>query len=754
MSFCFFCWDPSRTADDLAHKGEDRELDEQDAKILYYSPSYAAQEEIRMQVAMVQGIKDFTKQFDIEEDLAAAFGGAGGSGIFSTTAGPAGDHLLPGGGGSCASSSALNEQIGGSRSSTSSSLKKNTGLKSIKTKEHCMCFEEVEPDIFFALSVRHPVQTKADGTDEYLETVTQESTLSAVLKNLYQVFRLLHGPVRSYVSSSGRKAGSSTASTSAGIKQNIKGKTKANSQNNKNKDVNLLRDLFEDLLPAFLETVSCHLLDSHHGNGIFYHLDGFQYGPVERNTYLTISSYIAKLKENVPFSKAALFYKAHLIHSGIARSDMKVLYSYLVNLFDGSVSNAKLNRPPYARIPTAAAGHHTHSSPFGRSHLVAGEDATGTSTSAGLLGGGVSASASTGTSGARGRNLFGSSGGGRGGASASGGPSGSFLLGADTTSSTNAGSSSLGGGGGASSASSKNNASSSNAGLFVPRIFLEDGSEGQLVALCYRGLLQVLIFDANTVNVDARLLESVRYFSTAEAVMENLSTLIDIIDKQFSLVMSPEDDYKFLYFNHGNQALRVSSHYNAVHKANQSGAAGSASAMAASAAAKLNMKGQGTRARPGEDPGMYPRGNASKEQPQAVGTRVYNLVSGAVASVISSGSEQPVSGGQENEDMDSNLRGPRVTLSQLSNQSTAEYLARGEKELFLTQNLHETIGQESESGYREVCLKEAGRGWICAKRSLEREFFLMLSDPNMMLSKCQEENARFSNIHFQNIYMM
>lgn len=43
---------------------------------------------------------------------------------------------------------------------------------------------------------------------------------------------------------------------------------------------------------------------------------------------------------------------------------------------------------------------------------------------------------------------------------------------------------------------------------------------------------------------------------------------------------------------------------------------------------------------------------------------------------------------------------------------------------------------------------------ISYDRSLEREFYLMLDQPSMMLSKCQEESARFSAIHFSNIYMM
>jgi hypothetical protein len=72
----------------------------------------------------------------------------------------------------------------------------------------------------------------------------------------------------------------------------------------------------------------------------------------------------------------------------------------------------------------------------------------------------------------------------------------------------------------------------------------------------------------------------------------------------------------------------------------------------------------------------------------------------------------------------------------------------------LSMNLHSCVGKDSATGYREVCIKEADRGWICAKRSLEREFYLIVDQPQMTLARCQVECARFSEIHFSNIYMM
>merc|ERR1712137_977216 len=55
---------------------------------------------------------------------------------------------------------------------------------------------------------------------------------------------------------------------------------------------------------------------------------------------------------------------------------------------------------------------------------------------------------------------------------------------------------------------------------------------------------------------------------------------------------------------------------------------------------------------------------------------------------------------------------------------------------------------------REVSWKSADRGWICAKRWREREFYLLLDGASVSLSKCQEECARFASIHFSNIFMM
>ena len=93
-----------------------------------------------------------------------------------------------------------------------------------------------------------------------------------------------------------------------------------------------------------------------------------------------------------------------------------------------------------------------------------------------------------------------------------------------------------------------------------------------------------------------------------------------------------------------------------------------------------------------------------------------------------------------------------------------------EKELLLAVHFHHAIrGYNStnstktntkknqamaDDAYREICFREDGRGWVCGKRSLDREYFLMLDKHDMPLSKCQEESQRFSHIQFSNIYML
>lgn len=424
-------------------------------------------------------------------------------------------------------------------------------MKSMRTKQYLFSVLEAEPHTWMVLAMRHP-QVAPEGQRgqaeaQYDEESLADSTLHAVLQNCYRVFRLLHGEIQSFV---------------------------------KEQSMHKLFDLLEDFVPAFIETVDASDL------GIFHEIGGFHYGPVERNTCVSIHCFLGKLQEQFSsIQHCALLYNAHLIYSSFALSDMKVLYSYLV-AFNGAVSNHKLNRVPFGRIPTAASQPGGGSSSFGRAFLVpegGGED---------------------------------------------------FLFGV-----------------------SKQKGSSAPASLFVPTVYLTEGGVGKLVALMYHGIMLVLIFEESA-QLDARVLETVKTActkSTGDGL--SLSELHPLIASQYTQVMEHEDEYRFIYHNQTNHAVRLSN------------------------------------------------------QPSASRSLL-----GSSRSTKTSGSLKPAE---------------RAALVPL----------------------YSTLA-DPHFKCREVSWKAADRGWICAKKWREREFYLLLDGANVSLSKCQEECARFASIHFSNIFMM
>lgn len=481
-----FVFDPT-----LVHESpKPTEEEAADAKIIYYSPSCAPAEEKRSQVGLVEGLIHFTE-------------------LFSGKQGP---------------------------------------LRCLRTKQLCFSVMEAEPHTWMVLAMRHPQVApeggRWQGEPQYDEESVGDSTLQAVLRNCYGVFRLLHGEISSYVKEHSRHK---------------------------------LFDLLEDFIPAFLETVDASDL------GIFHEIDGFHYGPVERNTCVSIHCFLGKLQEQFPSIRhSALLYNAHLIYTNMSINDMKVLYSYLV-AFNGAVSNHKLNKPPFGRIPTAASQPGGGSSSFGRAFLLTDEEDF----------------------------LFGVS------RRAGGGP----------------------------------------ASLFIPTVYLKEGGAGRLVVLTYRGIMLVLIF-AETAELDLRLLESLHAACARPSGADGLSLaeLHPLIANQYTQVMAAEDEYRFIYYNHTNHALRVSNH----------------------------------------------------------------------------------------------THGSRSLLSGIGRSGTSG-LKLPERAALCP--LHDTLA-DPRLQWREISWKAADRGWICAKRWREREFYLLLDGANAQLTKCQEECARFASIHFSNIFMM
>lgn len=483
----FFIFNPELRPDESGGRPSEEEIS--DAKIIYYSPSYASAEEKRSQVGLLEGLIAFTKEFS-------------------------GDKGGP--------------------------------LKTVRTKQLAFSILECEPSIWMVLVMRHPTSqrevVKGQMETKFDEEQLDDNTLHAVLSNCYSVFRLLHGEIQSFI---------------------------------KEHSMQKLFDLLEDFIPAFIETIDAGDL------GIFHEIDGFHYGPVERNTCVSIHCFLNRLQEQFPAIRhAALLYNAHLIYSGFSLTDMKVLYSYLVS-FNGSVSNMKLNKVPFGRIPTAASQPGGGSSSFGRAFLLADDE----------------------------DYLFGLS-----------------------------------------------NKSSHPASLFVPTVYLTEGGPGKLVALIYHGIMLILIFESDS-QLDTKILEQVRTACTkASNDGLSLAELHPLISSQYSHVMEHDDEYRFVYYNHANHALRLS---------NQSSS--SRSLLGGSRA------GDGGGLKPAERAVLCP--------------------------------------------LHATLSDPRLKC-------------------------------------REVSWKSADRGWICAKKSFEREFFLLLDNTSMALSKCQEDCARFAQIHFSNIFMM
>lgn len=481
----FFIFDPTLTPEGSRPSEEAQ----QDAKIIYYWPSSAPPEEKRSQAGLFEGLIAFTAMFSGE----------------------------------------------------------NSPLSCLRTKQLAFSVLEAEPHTWMVIAMRHPQvgpdMSRGQTEPVYEEESLADSTLTAVLRNCYGVFRLLHGEIQSFV---------------------------------KEHSMHKLFDLLEDFIPAFLETIDASDL------GIFHELDGFHYGPVERNTCVSIHCFLGKLQEQFPSIRhSALLYNAHLIYTSFTLSDMQVLYSYLVS-FNGAVSNQKLNRQPFGRIPTAASQPGGGSSSFGRAFLLTEEE--------------------------------------------------EFLFGVSRR---------PGGGGPAT--------------LFVPAVYLTEGGVGKLVALTYHGVMLILIFEESA-QLDARILESVRTACTTRSGDGlSLAELHPRIAEQYAQVVEQEDEFRFLYYNGTNQAMRLS---------NQP-------------TSRLLLSG-----------GRSPSGQALRPAERATLCPIH-----------------------------ATLADPRMRC-------------------------------------REVSWKSADRGWICAKRWREREFYLLLDGASMSLAKCQEECARFASIHFSSIFMM
>ena len=85
-------------------------------------------------------------------------------------------------------------------------LNEKSALNSIRTKLYTFCIQEVESDIWFCLCVKNPqIQQKNSPYHEASLDIIADTTLQAVVKNIYSLFRLLHGDVQTYFDRYGRE---------------------------------------------------------------------------------------------------------------------------------------------------------------------------------------------------------------------------------------------------------------------------------------------------------------------------------------------------------------------------------------------------------------------------------------------------------------------------------------------------------------------------------------------------------------------
>eukprot|EP00922_Rhytidocystis_sp_ex-Travisia-forbesii_P070436 GHVS01105211.1.p1 GENE.GHVS01105211.1~~GHVS01105211.1.p1 ORF type:complete len:502 (+),score=70.43 GHVS01105211.1:59-1564(+) len=85
--------------------------------------------------------------------------------------------------------------------------------------------------------------------------------------------------------------------------------------------------------------------------------------------------------------------------------------------------------------------------------------------------------------------------------------------------------------------------------------------------------------------------------------------------------------------------------------------------------------------------------------------------------------------------------------------STGALVGLSGEEVEIVGAMHEVLNSSENDVHRISHKPSASRGWVAAAKSLDGEFYLLLEGPNTTLSKTKEECARFSHIHFANIFV-
>ncbi|OEH74969.1 hypothetical protein cyc_00465 [Cyclospora cayetanensis] len=230
-------------------------------------------------------------------------------------------------------------------------------VQSICTEKYIIVMEEVEKDFWLSMTfAANAVSSLAipEKASHRADEDTEEAILLGVLRGFYALFRLLHGRFGAFLERDRRHE---------------------------------LLDVLNDYAPSFVETLDGSRLS------LFNAVAGFHFAPVDRLPYLAVPSLISLLKHNYPcILHAALLLNGCLVYHSMntpvddgclmGSSEIRhqaaglsfepeallVLYNYLVcTEGNASVDPHKLLKPPYARVPTAAARPGGGCSSFGRS---------------------------------------------------------------------------------------------------------------------------------------------------------------------------------------------------------------------------------------------------------------------------------------------------------------------------------------------------------------------------------------------------
>jgi len=295
-----------------------------------------------------------------------------------------------------------------------------TPCEAVHQQNKRLALYEAEPDTWMVLVVKNPTSTRTDKdgkkTTMVHEHEVKDDVLQALLRQAYALFRLFNGTFESVINSF---------------------------------SVKTLRDKMELFFPRYVEKLDIG------ASNCFDTLDGIQFLPVDKETYLLIQCFV-NLTEN-GFSKQikhiAFLYEDHLVWSGLEQDDMRSLYRYVVSHMESQELK------------------------------LAGKNAT----------------------------------------------SGQFVTG-------------------------PSNSDDEDSPVNAPQVHIGNGTEEARLIIYQQGRVTVLLL------IDPEYLTDMGFFAELKSSMapaiQNLST---VVDRKFSLrVASGEDNYKFLYFNHMNLALKTS----------------------------------------------------------------------------------------------------------------------------------------------------------------------------------------------------